>query len=330
MPDFSDHTTGVEINLYHSNIIQGTWNSLEEMHEYLINRHHSYESCESEHKVGYMIIRPYHGDFSEYRDFESAFKAYNEMLTQIEKMISERLRILDTGTLFYCLAGCSANYNHHMYGILLDGGSNGDYAQYTSVLEDRLEINNSKSNVTSIDTPYLIGDRWHKALQNSCSSNIYFVTDDVKNKIFPTAELDAIRPRGPVSLSWTRVLPTTGYPRVEWKIDFDRWKQTVEVTYSKIGQSAIHKKYSGTYEVKGNMLFLTLDDGLKIVIKNDGDKYVFVEAVDKDGMIIRTDGEIVFTFKCDDMIDRTNKNKNIAEIFELAEAIRANVYKITP
>ena len=330
MPDFSDHTTGVEINLYHSSITQGTWNSLEEMHEHLLNQLNSYESCESEHKVGYMTIRPYHGDFSEYRDFESAFTAYNEMLTQIEKMISERLRILDTGTLFYCRAGGSANYNRHMYGILLDGGSNGDYAQYTSALEDRLGIKDSKSNVTSVDTPYLIGDRGHKALQDSCSSYIYFVTDGVKNKIFPTAELDALRPRGPVSLSWSKVLQTTGNPRVKWNIDFDRWNQTVEVTYSKIGQSAIHEKYSGTYEVKGDMLFLTLDDGLKIVIKNDGDKYVFVEAVDKDGMIIRTDGEIVFTLHCNDMIDITNKNKNIAEIFELSEALRAWGYKIIP
>lgn len=330
MPDFSNHTTGVEINLYHSSITQGTWNSLEEMHEYLLNRLNSYESCESEHKVGYMTIRPYHGDFSEYRDFESAFKAYNEMLTQIEKMISERLRILDTGTLFYCRAGGSANYNRHMYGILLDGGSNGDYAQYTSALEDRLGIKDSKSNVTSVDTPYLIGDRVHKALQDSCSSYIYFVTDGVKNKIFPTAELDAIRPKGPVSLSWSKVLQTTGNPRVKWNIDFDRWKQTVEVTYSKIGQSAIHEKYSGTYEVKGNMLFLTLDDGLKIVIKNDGDKYVFVEAVQKDGMIIRIDGEIVFTLKCNDMIDRTNKNKTIAEIFEIENVIRVTAEKINP
>ena len=121
--------------------------------------------------------------------------------------------------------------------------------------------------------------------------------DGVESKLFPTAELDAIRPRGPVHLSWSTQLKTPGNSRVKWKIDFDRWKQTVEVTYSKIGQSAYHEKYSGTYEVKGNMLFLTLDDGLKIVIKNDENKYVFVEAVQKDGMIIRTDGEIVFTFK---------------------------------
>jgi len=76
------------------------------------------------------------------------------------------------------------------------------------------------------------------------------------------------------------------------------------------------------------MLFLTLDDGLKIVIKNDGDKYVFVEAVQKDGMIIRTDGEIVFSFNCDDSIYRTNKNNNITEIFE--NAIRVTAEKINP
>jgi hypothetical protein len=337
MPDFSDHTTGVEINLYHSSekyYDKAPWSSTEEMNEYLLNQLNSYESCESDHKPEYTILRPYHGDFSEYKDYESAIVAYNNMLMQIEKIISERLRILDTGTLFYCKGISSAIYTIHMYGILLDGGSNGDYAQYTAAFEDRMGFKNSDNNVTSVKTPYLLGNREYRDSSLTgitASSYIYFVSEDgVESKLFPTAELDAIRPRGPVHLSWSTQLKTPGNPRVKWNIDFDRWKQTVEVTYSKIGQSAYHEKYSGTYEVKGNMLFLTLDDGLKIVIKNDGDKYVFVEAVDKDGMIIRTDGEIVFTFKCDDMIDRTNKNKNIAEIFELSEALSAWGYKIIP
>ena len=330
MPDFSDHTTGVEINLYHSSIIQGTWNSIEELHEYLFNRLNDYDSCECDQTVEYTTVTTYHGDFSEYNDFDSAFSAYNDMVTQIEKIISERLRILDTGTLFYCSGRSHSSYTDHMYGILLDGGSNGDYARYTAALEDRLGFENSQSNVTSVDTPYLVGNRVNNVYEDSCSSYIYFVTDGVENKLFPTAELDALRPRGPVSLSWSKTLQTIGNPRVKWNIDFDRWNQTVEVTYSRIGQSAIHEKYSGTYEVKGNMLFLTLDDGLKIVIKNDGDKYVFVEAVQKDGMIIRTDGEIVFTLKCNDMIDRTNKNKTIAEIFEIENVIRVTAEKINP
>lgn len=330
MPDFGNHTTGVEINFYHSSIIGRTFNSIEEMHQFLMEHHNSYESCECEQTVEYTTVATYHGDFSEYEDFDSAFSAYNDMVSQIEMMISERLRILDTGTLFYCKVISHSSYTDHMYGILLDGGSNGDYAQYTATLGDILGVKYNQNKVTSVDTPYLIGNRVNNAYEDVCSSYIYFVTDGVKNKIFPTAELDAIRPKGPVHLSWSKKLQTTGNPRVTWNIDFDRWKQTVEVTYSKIGQSAIHQKYSGTYEVKGDMLFLTLDDGLKIVIKNDGNKYVFVEAVEKDGMIIRTDGEIVFTFNCDDMIDRTNKNKNLAEIFELSEALRAWGYKIIP
>ena len=330
MPDFSNHTTGVEINLYHSSIIQGTWNSIEELHEYLFNRLNDYDSCECDQTVEYTTVTTYHGDFSEYNDFDSAFSAYNDMVTQIEKIISERLRILDTGTLFYCSGRSHSSYTDHMYGILLDGGSNGDYARYTAALEDRLGFENSQSNVTSVDNPYLVGHRVNNVYEESCSSYIYFVTDGVENKLFPTAELDALRPRGPVSLSWSKTLQTIGNPRVKWNIDFDRWKQTVEVTYSKIGQSAIHEKYSGTYEVKGNMLFLTLDDVLKILIKNDENKYVFVEAVQKDGMIIRTDGEIVFTLKCNDMIDRTNKNKTIAEIFEIENVIRVTAEKINP
>ena len=155
MPDFSDHTTGVEINLYHSSVTQGTWNSLEEMHEHLLNQLNSYESCESDQTVEYTTVTTYHGDFSEYKDYESAIVAYNNMLMQIEKIISERLRILDTGTLFYCKGISSAIYNIHMYGILLDGGSNGDYAQYTAAFEDRMGFKNSDNNVTSVKTPYL-------------------------------------------------------------------------------------------------------------------------------------------------------------------------------
>ncbi|MBR4062452.1 MAG: hypothetical protein IKK01_05245 [Clostridia bacterium] len=330
MPDFSNHTTGVEINLYHTSIIGRHFDSLEELEQFLIEHRKSYESCDCEQTVEYMTVATYHGDFSEYEDFDSAFSAYNDMLSEIEMMISERLRILDTGTLFFCKGISHSSYTDHMYGILLDGGSHGDYAQYTATLEDILGVKYNQNKVTSVDTPYLIGNRVNSVYEDLCSSNIYFVTDGVKNKIFPTAELDAIRPKGPVHLSWSKKLQTTGNPRVKWNIDFDRWNQTVEVTYSKIGQSAIHEKYSGTYEVKGNMLFLTLDDGLKIVIKNDGDKYVFVEAVQKDGMIIRTDGEIVFTLKCNDMIDRTNKNKTIAEIFEIENVIRVTAQKINP
>ncbi len=333
MPDFSDHTTGVEINLYHPSVITGTWNSIEEMHEYLFNRLNKYESCECDQKVGYTTVTTYHGDFSEYEDFDSAFSAYNDMVMQIEKMISERLRILDTGTLFYCKGISSATYTIHTYGILLDGGSNGDYAQYTAAFEDSVGFKNSDNNVTSVKTPYLLGNREYRDSSLTgitASSCIYFISDGVKNKIFPTAELDAIRPKAPVSLSWSKKLQTTGNPRVKWNIDFDRWKQTVEVTYSMIGQSVTNLKYSGTYEVKGDMLFLTLDDGLKIVIKYDDvrSKYVFVEAVQKDGMIIRTNDWIAFTFNCDDMIDRANRNKNITEIFE--DAIRVTDQKITP
>ncbi|MBQ2715742.1 MAG: hypothetical protein IJF21_02985, partial [Clostridia bacterium] len=222
MPDFSNHTTGVEINLYHSSIIQGTWNSIEELLEYLFNRLNDYDSCECDQTVEYTTVTTYHGDFSEYNDFDSAFSAYNDMVTQIEKIISERLRILDTGTLFYCSGRSHSSYTDHMYGILLDGGSNGDYARYTAALEDRLGFENSQSNVTSVDTPYLVGNRVNNVYEDSCSSYIYFVTDGVENKLFPTAELDALRPRGPVSLSWSKTLQTIGNPRVKWNIDFDR------------------------------------------------------------------------------------------------------------
>ena len=78
MPDFSNHTTGVEINLYHTSIIQGTWNSIEELHEYLFNRLNDYDSCECDQTVEYTTVTTYHGDFSEYEDFDSAFSAYND------------------------------------------------------------------------------------------------------------------------------------------------------------------------------------------------------------------------------------------------------------
>lgn len=331
MPDFSEHTMGVEVNLYHPTIVtynKEDWKSLADYADFISNLRNQYYSCECGNAVGYTTVVPYHGDFSEYGDYESAFSAYDAMITQIERVISERLRILDTGILFYCSGYSNSSYVDHKYGILLDGGSNGDYSQYKSVLEDRLRIKNSGNNGTSVDTPYLVGYREYNAYEDITTANIYYVTDGVTNKIFPTAELDAVRPRGPVSLSWTKILQTMGYPKVVWKINFDRWNQTVEMTYSKIGQAAVHQKYSGTYYVKENMIFLKLDDGMQIMIKKDGEKYTFVEAVQKDGMIMGTDGEIVFSFHCDNLLDRVNKNQSLAELFAANKKAKENI--ITP
>lgn len=205
MPDFSEHTQGAEVNLRHSTVYlydKAQLNSVEELYRYILDKYNNYESCECDLTVKYVTIEPYHGDFSEYEDYESAFTAYDAMITEIERVISERLRILDTGTLFYCSDHSNSSYIDHMYGILLDGGSNGDYAGYTAAFEDRAGITKNSTNVTSVDTPYLIANRVYNAFEVSSTANIHYVSaDGVKTKLFPTAELDAIRPRGPVHLS---------------------------------------------------------------------------------------------------------------------------------
>ena len=58
----------------------------------------------------------------------------------------------------------------------------------------------------------------------------FYVENDVDHKIFPTPELEELRPKAAVHLSWQSETKTLGLPRKTVSIDLDRWNETVEIT----------------------------------------------------------------------------------------------------
>ncbi len=322
MTDFAEHTQDVSRRLYHDN---GSLYYTEEIwllnDELLFNGiHGEFDSCVGDHDYEFTTVIPYHGDFSECEDYSSAYEAYCNMINQIEMMISERLRILDTGTLCYCEAAGHSSRNDHMYGILFDSGYYEDYSTYESAFENRLRRSLASS------YSYLVGSREYNAHTPSRNSCIYYFENDIDYKIFPTAELEALRPKAAVHLSWQNETKTLGLPRKTVSIDFDRWNETVEITIKETGQAYIETSYSGTYEAKGNLLILTLDNETKVVIEYDGEKYRFVEAVRKDGLTIMNSNEIVFRYNSDEPIVYRRAEKELSEIF--VTHVRAK--KVTP
>ena len=107
-------------------------------------------------------------------------------------------------------------------------------------------------------------------------------------------------------------------------IDFDRWNETVEIAIKETGQAYKETNYSGTYEAKGNLLILTLDNGTKVVIEYEDGKYRFVEAVRESGSIVGYSKEIVFSFKDDEFLPVYKSDKSPAEVFKKAARKIAN------
>lgn len=324
MTDFGEHTQDVTRKLYHDNgtayYTEEIWLPVSEL--FFNGIHGEYDSCVGNHNYELTTLTPYHGNFSEYETYESAFEAYSNMLNQIEMMIAERLRMLDTGTLCYCDADGRSTYNNHLYGILFDNGQYEDYLMYEVAFENRLRGKGSSYS-------YLIGSREYNANTPSHDSYIYYFDNDVDHKIFPTPELEALCPKAAVHLSWQSETKTLGLPRKTVSIDLDRWNETVEITIKETSQAYIETNYSGTYEVTGNLLVLTLDNGTKVVIEYEGGKYRFVEAVRKDGLTIMNSKEIVFSVKYDKFLEVTwNRDKTLPEIFDAYNRAKAN--KTTP
>jgi hypothetical protein len=324
MTDFGEHTQDVTRKLYHDN---GTEYYTEEIwfpvSELLFNGiHGEYDSCVGNHNYELTTLTPYHGDLSEYETYESAFQAYSNMINQIEMIISERLRILDTGTLCYCDVDGHSSYNNHMYGILFDNGQYEDYLMYEVAFENRVRGKGSSYS-------YLIGSRKYNANTPSHDSYIFYVENDVDHKIFPTPELEALCPKAAVHLSWQIETKTLGLPRKTVSIDLDRWNETVEITIKETSQAYTETHYSGTYEVTGNLLVLTLDNGTKVVIEYEDGKYRFVEAVRESGSIVGYSKEIVFSVKYDKYLEVIwNRDKALPEIFDAYNRAKAN--KTTP
>ncbi len=324
MTDFGEHTQDVTRKLYHDNgtayYTEEVWFRASDL--FYRGIHGEYDRCVGNHDYKFTTLTPYHGDLSEYETYESAFEAYGNMLKQIEMMIAERLRILDTGTLCYCVADGRSSYNNHLYGILFDNGQYEDYLMYEVAFENRLGRTGSSYS-------FLIGSREYYAHSYLRTPYIFYVENDVDHKIFPTPELEALCPKAAVHLSWQSENKTLGIPRKTVSIDLDRWNETVEITIKETSQAYIETNYSGTYEVTGNLLVLTLDNGTKVVIEYEGGKYRFVEAVRKDGLTIMNSKEIVFNVKYDKYLEVIwNRDKTLPEIFDAYNRAKAN--KTTP
>ena len=324
MTDFAEHTQDVTRMLYHSDKSSDSAEKASLVSSQLgfLNMRKEYEKCSGDHDYEFMTIATYHGDFSEYDTYESAFYAYNKMITQIEMMIGERLRILDTGTLCYCAVNGHSAYNEHMYGILLDNGTCEDYASYESAFENCLLINDGQSYTR------LIGSSKYNAYTPSFESYIFYTENNKFSQVFPTSELETLRPKAAVHLSYATGNGMVATPRKTVDIDFDRWNNRVDITVVTKAQSYVEEHYSGTYKTKGNLLILTLDNGTEVVIKYDGENYSFVEAVRADGLIIGRSQEVVFSFKNDEPFRYRPREYDFNEIFE--NVIRNKVQDITP
>ena len=316
MADFAEHTQGVTRSLYHDN---GTLYYTEDLKGVLLSTDWDifhilgeYDSCVGDHDYDFMTLDAYHGDFSECETYEAAYKAYSSMINQIEMMISERLRILDTGTLCYCAVGGHSARNEHIYGILFDNGAYKDAQKYEEAFEDKFKGSDSSYS-------YLIGSREYSAYSDSLDSSIFYIENGVSTKIFPTSEIEAVRPRGAVHLSWQNETKSLGIPKKTVEIDIDRWNATVEIIIKETSQAYVETHYTGTFEAKGDLLILKLENGTEVVIQYDGAKYRFVEAVRKGGPTLRSSNEVVFNAKYDEHLEVIKINIGdlvLSEIFE--------------
>ncbi|MBQ4140663.1 MAG: hypothetical protein IJD70_04940 [Clostridia bacterium] len=221
-----------------------------------------YERCEVS-SIGYSEIIPYHGDYSDCTSYLSAVETYNSLIRGIETIILDRLRIHDTGTEAFCLMSpLSGSRYSRFYGILLDGGSLTDHEEYVSALEknlaDRLgykECMYPMLIAKDVYDPYSV--RPHLTI--SCNDG-----DGVK-QLFPTEELEALRPDGKMVLTWTG---NTYYQRTV-TFEFDRWTENVKYTDTRLGKGSV---LQGHYSIQGDLILLSFGSSdLIIFLEYDGE-----------------------------------------------------------
>lgn len=280
LTDFSEHTVSERKMIYHkpsdppkSSVIYNSVSS----------PHLAFNSCLEKEEYKFKTIDTYHGDLSEYESYYSAITRYSTMLLDIERMIAERLRILDTGTLCYCNNEDGLD-NTHLYGILLDSGSNKDYSQYIDAFEDC--IDNKEWGDTN---KTLICTRQYDAGSPYQSVSIRYYEKRTPVELFPTAELKEMEPPSPIILHGSNKTTLEGY-ETEWvSIEFDVYAKTVELLHVKNKDGS--REY-GTYKVDAGKLILNFYGGTQLIIEYVDGKYVFAEQYYKDGEWIKFDENI--------------------------------------
>jgi hypothetical protein len=189
-----------------------------------------YRRCEV-YTYEYIDLIPYHGDYSDKSSYADALATYRKMIEDIRTMILERLRIHDTGSDSYCLLSPLNDSDYtSLYGILLDGGNISDAEKYETVLNNTIKQSMTNKELVAAEDKYPLvrmTEQYEPKL-NKPQLSIYYISADEmsREKLYPTEQLDALRPDGTLIL--------TGYtnesmPR-EITIEFDRWTGRVVYT----------------------------------------------------------------------------------------------------
>lgn len=231
-----------------------------------------YKRCEVS-SVGYSEIIPYHGDYSECKSYLSAVETYNSLIRGIETIILDRLRIHDTGTEGFCLMSpLPASKYTRFYGILLDGGSVTDHEEYVEALEK--SISDQLGHKECMYPMLLTKDVYDRDSVRP-HLTISFNDGESVKQLFPTEELEALRPDGKMVLTWTG---NTNHQRTV-TFEFDRWTESVKYTDTRLGKGSVLKGY---YSIQGDMIILSFGTSNTLIfleydgenIKISDDKYI--------------------------------------------------------
>ena len=219
-----------------------------------------YRRCEV-YTYEYIDLIPYHGDYSDKTSYADALATYHKMIEDIRTIILERLRIHDTGSDSYCLLSpLNENDYPRLYGILLDGGNISDAEKYETVLNNTIKQSMTNKELVAAEDKYPLvrmTEQYEPKL-NKPQVSIYYISADEmsREKLYPTEQLDALRPDGKLTL--------TGYtnesmPR-EITIEFDRWAGRVVYTdYNELYLARTGFYHSEIIGAVGDAVLLSFD-----------------------------------------------------------------------
>lgn len=234
-----------------------------------------YRRCEV-YTYEYIDLIPYHGDYSDKSSYADALATYHKMIEDIRTIIFERLRIHDTGSDSYCLLSPLNEDDYtRLYGILLDGGNISDAEKYETVLNNTIKQSMTNKELVAAEDKYPLVrmTEQYEPKFNKPQHSIYYISADemIREKLYPTEQLDALRPDGKVTLSG-KVADGR-----EITFEFDRWSKRVVYTEKYMGSETV---IEGNYTIpKVNSVdadFLTLSlDNERLYMVFDGD-YVMI------------------------------------------------------
>jgi hypothetical protein len=286
LTDFTDHTVGEQKSVYHK--LSSSTESFEPYKNlyYESGTNNSYTVCTEKEDYRFITIDTYHGDLSEFGSYDDAIVQYSTMLMDIERMIAERLRILDTGTLCYCNSDLGRARNTHLYGILLDSGVNADHSQYVDSFEAYVGERRSNNSDKAI-----VGIRNYDKGALYQSTHILCYGNKQTEVLFPTAELEEMEPKGSIVLSGSNKTKLDEVQTESVHIKFDVHAKTVDFLHVVNKHELGSQKY-GTYRIEAGKLILDFYDGTQLTIEYVDGKYVFAEQYYKDGEWIKFDAKI--------------------------------------